>query len=274
MRFTTKNEALKATFISELRANGIKFEVKERLGYETFIGYMIDGTLEEIRAQIETLSGEEKEVILRGFQSFKEQLNHALEHLKEGDTFEHLLSEGYWMGDIIDQLMRNSALDIKENKVKLKDGVDVTKLKFQFRFPYDLAKQLDVVEKIAKQFAFIDLVSEWEIEIKELEIEKINRAMQIASKYFPENDVMNVYFALIGKAILTNEILKALGNEKIPLNALIEGFLKAFPLEISTEKGIMVINATEKSIYGILRELEKSGYIDIKGNKVKKLRDL
>ncbi|AHF80679.1 hypothetical protein [Thermococcus paralvinellae] len=274
MRFTTKNEALKATFISELRANGIKFEVKERLGYETFIGYMIEGTLEEIRAQIETLSGEEKEVILRGFQSFKEQLIHALEHLKEGDTFEHLLNEGYWMGDIIDQLMRNSALDIRENKVKLKDGIDVTKLKFQFRFPYDLAKQLDAVEKIAKQFAFIDLVSEWEIEIKELRIERINQALQIAAKYFPEKDVMNVYFALIGKSIVANEILKALGNEKVPVDVIIEKFLRAFPFEIPTEKGVMVINATEKSLYSILRELEKSGYIGIKGNKVKKLREL
>ncbi len=274
MRFTTKNEAVKNAFISELRADGIKFEVKERLGYETFIGYMIEGTLEEIKAQIDALSGEEREVILKGFQSFKEQLNHALEHLKEGDTLENLLSEGYWMADIIDQLMRNSALDIEENKVKLKEGIDVTKLKFQFRFPYELAKQLDVVEKIAKQFAFIDLVPEWEIEIREFRIERINRALHIAAKYFPEKDVMNVYFALIGKSIVANEILKALGDEKIPLNALIEVFLKAFPLEIPTEKGVMVINATEKSIYSILRELEKGGYIDIKGNKVKKLREL
>ncbi|WP_457753232.1 hypothetical protein [Thermococcus sp.] len=68
------------------------------------------GTLEEIRAQIDALSGEEKEVIMKGFQSFKEQILHAIEHLKEGETFENLLSEGYWMGDIIDQLMKNSAL--------------------------------------------------------------------------------------------------------------------------------------------------------------------
>ncbi|ALM75422.1 hypothetical protein [Thermococcus barophilus] len=274
MRFATKNEAVKDAFINELKNSGIRFKVKERLSYETFIGYMIEGTLEEIRAQIDALSGEEKEVILRGFQSFKEQILHALEHLKEGETFENLLSEGYWMGDIIDQLMKNSALDIKENKVKLKEGIDATKLKFQFRFPYELAKQVDVIEKVAKQFAFIDLVPEWEIEIKELRIERVNQVLQIAAKYFPEKDVMNVYFALIGKSILANEILKSLGNEKIPVDVIIKEFLRIFPFEIPTERGVMVINATERSLYAILKELEKFGYIDIKGNKVRKIREL
>ncbi|WP_457753233.1 hypothetical protein [Thermococcus sp.] len=43
MRFATKNEAVKDAFIDELKNSGIRFKVKERLSYETFIGYMIEG---------------------------------------------------------------------------------------------------------------------------------------------------------------------------------------------------------------------------------------
>ncbi|HIH73394.1 MAG TPA: hypothetical protein HA300_08645, partial [Thermococcaceae archaeon] len=101
MRLVTKNEVVKEAFLNELKREGIKFAVMERLGYEAFIGYMIEGTLEEINNTISSFEGEEKEILLEGFLTFKEQINHALEHLKEGEEIEHLLQEGYWMGDVL-----------------------------------------------------------------------------------------------------------------------------------------------------------------------------
>ncbi|USS40463.1 hypothetical protein NF865_09190 [Thermococcus aggregans] len=271
MRLVTKNEVVKDAFLNELKREGIKFAVTERLGYEAFIGYMIEGTLEEISNTLNSFEGEEKEILIEGFLAFKEQINHALEHLKEGEEINHLLQEGYWMGDVLEQLFKNGALVVEENKARLKEDVDVTKLKFQFRFPYQIAKNLESIEKIAKQFAFVDLLPEYEIEIRELEIEKINKALHIAAKYFEEEAVMGVYFALISRGIVANEVLNALGNEKVPKDELVGTFLKAMPMEIPTEKGTMIINVTDgKAFEEILRMLEKEGRIDIKGGKIKR----
>lgn len=273
MRLVTKNEVVKEAFLNELKREGIRFAVMERLGYEAFIGYMIEGTLEEINNTISSFEGEEKGILLEGFLTFKEQINHALEHLKEGEEIEHLLQEGYWMGDVLDQLFKNDAVAVEGNRAKLKDGIDVTKLKFQFRFPYQIAKNLEKIEQIAKQFAFVDLVPEYEIEIRELEIEKINRAMHIAAKYFEEEMIMGAYFALISRGIVAGEILNAIGNEKVPKDELARAFLKAMPMEIPTEKGTMVINVTnERAFEEILKMLEKEGRIDIKGGKIRKLK--
>lgn len=273
MRLVTKNEVVKEAFLNELRKERIKFMVKERLGYEAFIGYMIEGTLDEIGTTINSFQGEEKEVLLQGFLNFKEQINHALEHLKEGESINHLLQEGYWMGDVLDQLFKNGAIVVEGEKAKLKEDVDVTRLKFQFRFPYQLAKDLESIEKIAKQFAFVDLLPEYEIEIKEVEIDKINRAFHIAAKYFEEDTVMGTYFAAISQGIISNEILTVINNEKIPKEDLVASFLKAMPMEIPTEKGTMIINVVNtKALEEILRLLEKEGRIDIKGGKIRRLK--
>ncbi|AIF69661.1 hypothetical protein PAP_06320 [Palaeococcus pacificus DY20341] len=277
MRFVMKDEAIKRAFLGELREKGIKYEIREELGYETFIGYVIEGTFEEIRAIIETLGDEEKDVILQGFQTFKEQFLHVLEHLKEGEHIEALLREGYWVGDVIDQLMRNGAVDIdREGNIKLKEDVDVTKLKLQFKIPYELIEIPESIEEIAKQYALVDLLPQYIVEIKEVELEKINLALNIAARYFSERQVLSAYFALLSKALLSKEIVSALGqHDKIPKDILIRSFLESSPVEIASEKGLLVINlANQKAMEAILRELEKEGYIDIKANKVKKLKSL
>jgi len=102
---------------------------------------------------------------------------------------------------------------------------------------------LESIEKIAKQFAFVDLIPEYEIEIKELEIEKINRALHIAAKYFEEDIVMGVYFALISQGIVANELLNAVASDKVPKDELLKAFLKAMPMEIPTEKGRMLTSS-------------------------------
>jgi hypothetical protein len=117
-------------------------------------------------------------------------------------------------------------------------------------------------------------VVEYEFEILELDIGRINSLGSIAGKYFPEDYVLKVYFSLIGRAILASEVLNALGTGKAELDALEKSFLRAMPLEIPTEKGSLVVHATKESMDELLRFLEKEGYVDIKAGKVRKLRDL
>ncbi|HDZ35770.1 MAG TPA: hypothetical protein ENH81_02500 [Thermococcus sp.] len=274
MRFVTKSEAVKKAFLEDLKREGIKFELNERLGYEAFVGYLLEGTLEEISAQIDVIEGADREALKEGFVSFRESLNHILEHIKVGERFETLLQEGPWVAELLDQLTRNGAIDYKDGVIKLKDGVDVTKLRFEFKFPFNLVHNPESTEKIAKQFAFTDLTMEYEFEILELDIGKINTLGKIAARYFPEDYLLKVYFALIGRSILSGEILKSLGNEKVPEEDLVRAFVKASPISIPTEKGTLVINYSPKAIEEVLRFLKKGGYIEIKAGKVKKLRDL
>ncbi|NJE29614.1 hypothetical protein E3E38_00905 [Thermococcus sp. 18S1] len=274
MRFVTKSESVKKSFLEDLRREGIKFELHERLGYEAFVGYLLEGTLEEISAQIDVIEGADREALREGFTSFKESLNHILEHIKVGERFETLLQEGPWVAELLDQLTRNGAIDYSDGVIKLREGVDVTKLRFEFKFPFNLVHSPENAERIAKQFAFADLTMEYEFEILELDIAKINTLGKIASRYFPEDYLLRVYFALIGRSILSGEILKSLGNEKVPEEDLVKAFMRASPISIPTEKGTLVINYSPKAIEEVLRFLKRAGYVEIKAGKVKKLKDL
>ena len=274
MRFTVKGERVKDAFLSELREAGIKFELHETLGYESFVGYMLEGTLDEIRAQIEVFEAGDREAIMEGFTSFKESLGHILEHLKVGENFEALLREGPWVAEILDQLAANNAIDYSGETIRLKDGVNVEELHFQFKFPFELVHNPEGAEKVAKQFAFTDLDMEYTFEILELDIAKINVLGRIASKYFPEGELLKAYFALISRSILANEILKALGNERVDEEELVRSFMRATPIAIPTEKGTLVINFSKRALEEVLKFLKKQGYVEIKGGKVRKLRGL
>ncbi len=274
MRLVTKNEAVKRALIEELRREEIRFELRSREGYEAFVGYLIEGTLEEIEEKIGSLEGADVEAIREGFLSFKESLNHILEHLKAGEKADELLKEGLWVAELLDQLYRNGAIDYDGTIVRLKEGISVDELKFEFKFPFNLVHDPGKVEEKVKQFAFVDLLIEHEFEILELSIAKINALGKIASKYFPEDYLLKVYFALVGRAILAEEILKALGDKKIPEDELIRGFLRASPIAVPTPKGTLVINYSRDALEEVLKLLKKLGYVEIKGGKVRKLKDL
>lgn len=276
MRFVIKDGETKKRFLEELRTSGIRYSLREELGYETFIGYVIEGTLEEIRAIIGTLTDDSKEVLLQGYENFKESLLHAVEHLKEGENLEALLQEGYWMAEIVEQLMRNGVVEISEDgTIKLKEGVDVTSLKFQFKIPYEVIPNPESIERVAKQFAFTDLLPQYVVEIREFEVSKINTALAIAAKYFDERSVLNAYFALLSTGLIAKEITEGVRNhEKLPVDALIRSFVNSAPMEINTEKGVMVVNYNARVLEEVLKRLEKEGYIDIKAGKLRLLRGL
>lgn len=110
------------------------------------------------------------------------------------------------------------------------------------------------------------------VEIKELELGKINAALNIAAKYFDEREVLSS--SLLSKSIVSKEILNILeGHEKIQRDAIINSFLSSSPIEISSEKGLLIINiAGKRAMENILKQLEKEGYIDIKAGRVRKVR--
>ena len=274
MRLVTKSEAVKRALIEELRKERILFEMRPREGFDGFVGYVIEGTLREIEEKIENLKGADVEALKEGFTSFKESLNHVLEHLKAGEKADELLKEGLWVAELLDQLYKNGAIEYDGVNVKLKEGINVDELKFEFKFPFNLVHNPEAVEKHVKQFAFVDLLIEYEFKILELEIAKINALGKVASKYFPEDTLLKVYFALVGRAILAEEMLKALGDRKVSEEELVKTFMRASPIAVPTPKGTLVINYSRDALEETLKLLKRLGYVEIKGGKVKKLKDL
>lgn len=274
MRLVTKSEAVRKALTEELKREGIHFELHERPGFESFVGYMVEGTLKEIENTISRLEGADVEALKEGFISFKESLNHVVEHLKAGEKADELLKEGLWVAEILDQLYRQGAVEYDGENIKLREGVDLSKLRFEFKFPFNLVHNPEKVEEKAKQFAFADLLIEYEFEILEMDIGKINTLGKVASRYFSEETLLKVYFALVGRAILAEEMLKALGDRKVPEEELVRNFMRASPIVVPTPKGTLVINYSKASLEEVLRLLKRLGYIEIKGGKVRKLREL
>ncbi|WP_367883475.1 hypothetical protein [Thermococcus peptonophilus] len=239
MRLIVRGKHIRDSLAAELRKEGIKFEVRERLGYDGFIGYMLTGTIDEIEKTIESIEGVDKEALREGFISFKESVSHILEHLKVGEEAEKLLSEGgAWVGDILDQLHRAGVLDYDGKTVKLREGTDPSSIRFEFKFPFNIVHNPEEAEKVAKQFVFTDLLPEYEFEFLELDIARINKIGSIAGKYFPEEVLLKAYFALISRGgILAEEILRVLKDRKIPEEELVKNFMRAAPMAIPTPRG-------------------------------------
>jgi len=274
MRLVTKSEKVKERLSAELREKGISFEVKAYAGSESFIGYVIEGTLDEIKVTIEKMEGADRERLMEGYAGFREGVEHVVEHLRKGENVEALLSEGPWVGEVLDQLMIAGIVEYSEGTVRLKDGERVGEVKFQFKFPYDLVENPEAVEKVAKQFVFTDLAMEYEFDIGELDMAKVNEAVTIAGKYFEEDSLLRVYFGLISRAIVARELLKALDHERREVEGFVKLFTAALPVEIPTEKGSLVINSSREFIWELLRLLERRGYVRIKGGTIRKLRDI
>lgn len=66
--------------------------------------------------------------------------------------------EGAWVGDILDQLHRAGVLDYDGKTVKLREGVDPSSIRFEFKFPFNIVHNPEEAEKVAKQFVFTDLL--------------------------------------------------------------------------------------------------------------------
>jgi hypothetical protein len=130
MRLVTKSETIKRALADEPRKEGIRFELRSRPGFEGFVGYVVEETLEEIERTIENLEGADVEALKEGFLSFRESLNHVVEHLKAGEKADELLKEGLWVAEILDQLYRQNAVEYDGENIKLREGVELEKLKF------------------------------------------------------------------------------------------------------------------------------------------------
>lgn len=274
MRLIVRGKHIRDSLAAELRKEGIKFEVRERLGYDGFIGYMLTGTLDEIEKVIESIEGVDRDALREGFISFRESVSHILEHLKVGEDAEKLLMEGAWVGDILDQLHRAGVLNYDGRIVKLREGTDPSSIRFEFKFPFNIVHNPEEAEKVAKQFVFTDLLPEYEFEFLELDIARINKIGSIVGRYFPEDVLLKAYFALVSRGILAEEILRVLKDRKIPEEELVKNFMRAAPMAIPTPKGTLVINYSKEAIEETLKLLKKLGYIEIKGGKVRKIREM
>lgn len=121
---------------------------------------------------------------------------------------------------------------------------------------------------------FIDFFFEYEFEFLELDIVRINKIGLIVGRYFLEDVFFKVYFVFISRGIFVEEILRVLKDGKIFEEEFIKSFMRVVLMVILMFKGIFVINYFKEVIEEILKFFKKFGYIEIKGGKVRKIREM
>ncbi|HHI00783.1 MAG TPA: hypothetical protein ENL40_04855, partial [Thermococcus litoralis] len=105
------------------------------------------------------------------------------------------------------------------------------------------------------------------VEVLEIEEELIKRALEIAERYATEESLVEAMFVGIGKSVLANTIL-AIAEKKDKKMELIETLLEHEPFTIEGWREKINIYFDEEAVEDILKELQKMGYLKVKGNRI------
>lgn len=251
----------------ELSKEGIMNKTREELGWELHHIIVIKGkfselvkksegieviedTLEEIRATFDALMdewnvGEEKE--------FKELFDEV--NVPKLTLITALIENGYVEG---------------EEKLKLLNKPKLDELEIELRFNIDELE--DVLEEIEDKLdatltTELSFMRKYFVEVLEIEEEMIKRALEIAEEYATEDSLVEAMFVGIGKSVLANAILE-IAEKKDTKIELIETLLEHEPLTVEGRRERINIYFDEEAIEDILKELQKMGYLKVKGNRI------
>jgi len=211
---------------------------------------IIEDTLEEIKASFDTLMdewdvGEEKE-----FKDLFDEVN-----ISKLTLITALIENGYVEG---------------EEKLKLIKKPKLDELEIELRFNIDeLENVLDEIEEKldATLTTELSFMRKYFVEVLEIEEELIKRALEIAERYATEESLVEAMFVGIGKSVLANTIL-AIAEKRNKKMELIETLLEHEPLTVEGWREKINIYFDEEAVEDILKELQKMGYLKVKGNRI------
>ena len=252
----------------ELSKEGIMNKTQEKLGWELNhfmvirgkfgelikrskgITPVIDDTLDEIQVAFNALMsnwevGEERE-----FEDLFDEVDIAKVTLIAA-----LIEGGYAAGEEKLKLLAKPRLE--ELEIELKFNID------------DLEDVLKEVEgKLdATLTTELSFARKYFVEILEIEEELIKKALEIAEGYATEESLIEAMFVGIGKAVLAQMIL-SLAEEKNTKIDLIEVLLEHEPIDIEGKREKISIYFDEGALEDFLKELQRMGYLKVKGNRI------
>jgi len=267
VRFEVLSKEDMVELSKELSKEGIMNKTREELGWEIHHLIVIRGKFGELIRKSEGIKIIEDilEEIKASFEALMEEWN-----VGEEKDFKDLFDDvNISKLTLITALIENGYVE-GEEKLKLIKKPKLDELEIELKFNIDeLEDVLDEVEEKldATLTTELSFMRRYFVEVLEIEEELIKRALEIAEEYATEESLVEAMFVGIGKSVLANTIL-AIAEKKDKKMELIETLLEQEPLTVEGKKEKINIYFDEEAVEDILKELQKIGYLKVKGNRI------
>ncbi|ASJ15904.1 hypothetical protein A3L04_01855 [Thermococcus chitonophagus] len=242
---------------------GIMNKTKEELGWE--ISHVVS-----IKKKFSEFGGISVEEVRTRLEEIESVFNSLMEKLKERElSFEELIDDPTVV-EVLEALEKAGAIEITgDEKIKLVKEVPLEELEIEVDLPieevWDKIEELE--EAGGKLVTEVKLVKRYYVEIMEVELEAIQKALEIAEEYTDEESLLESTISGVAKSALAQVIL-ALVKEIRRKDELLDVLLSMEPINFEGDKATMRIYFDEDAIEDLLKELQTLGYLKVKGNRI------
>ena len=242
---------------------GIMNKTKEEVEWE--VSHVVS-----IRKKFSEFREVEVEEVRTKLDEIKSVFSSLIHKLTEREiSFEELIDDPSVI-EILEALEKAEAIEITDDgKIKLIKNIPLEELEIEIELPIE--EVWDKVEELEKAggklVTEVKFVKRYYVEIMEVELEAIQKALEIAEEYTEEESLLEATISGIAKSALAQVIL-ALVKEIRKKDELLEVLLSMEPINFEGEKATMRIYFEEDAIEDLLKELQTLGYLKVKGNRI------
>ncbi|MFA4662752.1 hypothetical protein QDY65_05950 [Pyrococcus kukulkanii] len=242
---------------------GIMNKTKEELAWE--ISHVVS-----IKKKFSEFGGISVEEVRTRLEEIESVFNSLMEKLKERElSFEELIDDPTVV-EVLEALEKAGAIEvIEDEKIKLVKEVPLEELEIEVDLPieevWDKIEELE--EAGGKLVTEVKLVKRYYVEIMEVELEAIQKALEIAEEYTDEESLLESTISGLAKSALAQVIL-ALVKEIRRKDELLDVLLSMEPINFEGDKATMRIYFDEDAVEDLLKELQTLGYLKVKGNRI------
>ncbi|CUX77146.1 hypothetical protein CHITON_0367 [Thermococcus chitonophagus] len=223
-----------------------------------------------IKKKFSEFGGISVEEVRTRLEEIESVFNSLMEKLKERElSFEELIDDPTVV-EVLEALEKAGAIEITgDEKIKLVKEVPLEELEIEVDLPieevWDKIEELE--EAGGKLVTEVKLVKRYYVEIMEVELEAIQKALEIAEEYTDEESLLESTISGVAKSALAQVIL-ALVKEIRRKDELLDVLLSMEPINFEGDKATMRIYFDEDAIEDLLKELQTLGYLKVKGNRI------
>ncbi|AFK21905.1 hypothetical protein [Pyrococcus sp. ST04] len=243
---------------------GIMNKTREELDWEIRHAISIKKKFSELK-KIEIAEVKEK---VREFEAVYSSIMKKLE--KGNISFEDIVDDDIVAIEVLEALEKAGGIEVEDSgKIKLVKRVPLDDLVLEIILPLeDVIDKLEELEEVGgKIITEVAIVKKYYVEVMEVELEAIQKAIEIAEDYADEEVIFDATVGGVAKSALANVILDLVKNVR-KKDELIEVLSALEPITLPGDKGEMRIYYDEDAIEDILKELQTLGYLKVKGNRI------
>ncbi len=168
---------------------------------------------------------------------------------------------------LVTSLMDAGAIEEGTKGLRLVKKIPLEKVELELHFPLEEIYGEGEDESCFRIVTEISLVKRYYVKVLEIDMQLVEKAIDIAEEYATEESRVNAMFSGMARALLADMILK-LADEYGRKDRVIEAVMEKEPLEIEGKGGTVQVYFDEDAIESFMKELQSMGYIRVKGNRI------